>query len=296
MTDGAPFVSVIVPHFCDLQRLPQCLEALRRQTYSPDCFEVIVVDNGSPDGRAVQDTASRGGAIFRYAPEKGAGPARNKGVATSRGIILAFTDSDCIPEPGWLEAGVAALTATDIVGGRMKVLPRAPAHPTAVEAFEQVFAFDNKRYVSRKGFSVSANLFCTRAVFARVGEFRTGVSEDLDWCGRALGVGYRLAYASHAIVGHPARRTWHDLVLKWRRVDAETYSLFATRPAGRLMWLLRSFALPVSAVVHTPRALTSRALTNWSQRMSALWILYRIRTWRLFDALGLLMRERTRGG
>ncbi len=53
----------------------------------------------------------------------------------------------------------------------MTVLAPDPARPTPAEAFELVFAFDNESYVRKKGFTVSANLFCTRAVFDRVGGF-----------------------------------------------------------------------------------------------------------------------------
>src|SRR5439155_15998009 len=47
-----------------------------------------------------------------------AGPAiaRNLAVAEARGEVLAFTDSDCIPEPGWLKAGVAALESDPRLG------------------------------------------------------------------------------------------------------------------------------------------------------------------------------------
>ena len=54
--------------------------------------------------------------------EKGAGPARNGGVAASKGDILAFTDADCRPDPHWLENGVAALSRYDFLGGGIDVL------------------------------------------------------------------------------------------------------------------------------------------------------------------------------
>jgi hypothetical protein len=46
--------------------------------------------------------------------------------------------------------------------------------------------------------------------------------------------------------------------------------------------------LPISAIVHTPRVIASPALTTWSQRRAALGVLYRLRLWRLVDALSLL--------
>lgn len=287
-----PRVSVIVPHYHDLARLDLCLSALERQTYPRARFDVVVADNASPEGEAAVSAAIRGRARLVVVTERGAGPARNGGVAASTGDILAFTDSDCIPEPGWLAAGVAALGQGDVVGGRMKVLVDRPGAPNPVEAFEMVFAFDNEHYVKRMGFTVTANLVCARATFDRVGGFRVGVSEDLEWSGRARAAGCRLTYASDAVVGHPARRTWAELIGKWRRINTETFGLSAGRRGAAPRWLLRSSLLPVSAVVHTPRVLRARDLKGWSQKVGALQVLYRLRIWRMFDAVRAIRAAR----
>lgn len=285
----APSASVMVPHYHDLAGLARCLDSLERQTYPADCFEIIVADNASPEGREAVEAIIRGRARLVVVPEKGAGPARNGAVALATGEILAFTDSDCVTEPDWLRQGVAALRAGDVAGGRMIVLVETPGAPAPTEAFEAVFGFDNRRYVEKMGFTVTANLFCPRAVFERVGGFRVGMSEDLEWCGRARAAGFELVYAPLAVVGHPARRSWNELTGKWGRLNAETFALSAGQPWRNLRWLLRSLLLPASAVAHTPKVLASPALTSWSQRASALQVLYRLRLWRLVDSLRLLV-------
>ncbi len=282
-------VSVVIPHFSDLHRLDLCLDALRGQTGLVAPLEIIVADNGSPEGEATVSAVVRGRARLVHVAERGAGPARNGGVAAASGAVLAFTDSDCRPDPGWVAAGLAALEDHTIVGGRMDVSIAEPGRPSAVEAFEQVFAFDNADYVRRKGFSVTANLFCARADFDRVGGFRSGVSEDVDWCTRAVTSGLRLVYAQEAGVAHPARRTWGELVAKWRRINRETFGLRPRGVRGVLFWALRTLALPLSAVVHTPKVLLSPRLTRWTDRLGAAQVLYRIRLWRMADALRLLL-------
>ena len=231
-----------------------------------------------------------GRARLTVVSEKGAGPARNGGAMLAAGEILAFTDSDCVPEPAWLTEGVAALTAYDFVGGRVTVLVANKARITPTEAFERVFAFDFKTYITKKGFTGAGNLFCSREVFDAVGGFRTGVSEDVEWSYRATGKGFRLGYAPMAIVGHPARRTWEDLWAKWRRVNAETYGLYRERKAGKLKWLLRSLALPASAFVHAPKVLASDQLDSIDQRMAAMGVLFKLRFTRLVDAIALLSK------
>ena len=224
---AGPRVSVVVPHYHDLEGLHRCLKALEDQTFPRDRFEIIVADNGSPEGETAVAEVIAGRARLVTVAERGAGPARNGGVGRARGAVLAFTDSDCIPAPGWLSAGVAALERHDFVGGRMAVLVSDARRPTPTEAFELVFAFDNETYVTRKGFTVSANLFCSRDVFDRVGGFRNGVAEDLDWCLRARAAGFSLGYAAEAVVGHPARRNWPELRRKSAPVEITRLSLLS---------------------------------------------------------------------
>jgi glycosyltransferase involved in cell wall biosynthesis len=287
----APRVSVIIPHYRDLARLDLCLVALERQTLARSKFEIVVADNASPEGEAAVAAVIAGRARLVVVPERGAGPARNGGVAASRGQILAFTDSDCVPEPAWLAEGLAALNAFDFVGGRVKVLVGDERHMTGPEAFERVFAFDFKTYILRKGFTGSGNLFCPRAVFESAGGFRTAVSEDVEWSHRATAKGYRLGYAPRAVVGHPARRTWAELTTKWRRTNRETFNLFRTRRRGRILWVLRNALVPASALVHGPRVLASRELSTPGQRARALATLFRLRFWRSVDAMRILLHN-----
>ena len=224
-----PTVSVIIPHFNDLANLDVCLAALRAQTYPAARLQVIVADNASPQGLAAVQAAAGDRAHVVLVEERGAGPARNGGVAKATGKVLAFIDSDCVADPRWIEEGVAALSRYDFVGGQVSVLVGDEQHMTPVEAWERVFAFDFKTYIEKKGFTGSGNLFCPRSLFESVGGFRAGISEDYEWSKRAQSCGFKLGYAPLAIVGHPARRNWDELTRKWRRLNIETYGLSAGR-------------------------------------------------------------------
>ena len=285
-------ISVIIPHFNDLKGLEICLARLEQQTLPRERFEIVVADNASPQGAEAVADVINGRARLVVVMEKGAGPARNGGVAAARGEILAFIDSDCQAEPQWLEEGVAALEHFDFVGGSVPVLVEDAARMTPVEAFERVFAFNMRDYVERKGFAGSGNLFCPRRIFETVGGFRKAVSEDYDWSHRATDLGYRLGYCAAAAAGHPARRTWEELTGKWRRVNAETFALFSDAGQTRTRWFLRTLLLPASAVAHTPKALSSPALNSMDQRVGAIFTLFRLRLWRFRDSLRLLMTAR----
>lgn len=291
---SAPTASVIVPHYNDLASLDACLTALDAQTFPRDQFDIIVADNGSPCGIESVQAIVRARARIAVVAEVGAGPARNGGAMIAEGAFLAFTDCDCLPEPDWLAAGVKALDAADIVGGKMTVLVDESRPLTPVEAFEFVFAFNNRAYVETKHFTVTANLFVRKADFDRVGGFRVGVSEDQEWCLRARSLGLRIAYEEKAVVGHPARRSWPDLIRKWSRLVSEQYMITREWRFGRLRWLMKTWALPFSIPAHLPRVFFSRRLSRPSDRFAAAYALVRIRMWRFIEAHRAILRSANR--
>ncbi|MEO7542748.1 MAG: glycosyltransferase [Novosphingobium sp.] len=285
-------MTVIVPHYNDLVRLRTCLEAIELQTLSRERFEIVVADNSSPVGLAAVEAAVAGRARVTVAGERGAGMARNAGVAEARGSVLAFTDSDCIPEPNWLAAGLARLANADLVGGRMTVSVGDEARMTGAEAFERVFAFHNRHYIEKKRFSVTANLFCRRSLFDAVGPFRNAeISEDFEWCRRAVAQGFSLVYEPSAVVSHPARADWLQLKRKWTRMNAETYAMTGKGKAGQLRWVARNLSMPFSILAHVPKVVASPELPDARARVRALGTLARLRLWRMVDGLRLVGRN-----
>ena len=70
-----------------------------------DVAEVIVVDDASANGEAIRAEAEAAGARYvRRAERGGAAAARNDGLAAASHDLVACVDSDCVPQPGWLEA------------------------------------------------------------------------------------------------------------------------------------------------------------------------------------------------
>lgn len=288
---AAPVVSVIIPHLDDLERLRACMAALEAQTLARGALEIIVADNGSSCGLDRVEQACPAARVIAVA-QRGAGPARNAAVALARGSVLAFTDADCLPEPGWLAAGLAALRTADLVGGAMRVGVTDPARPAAAEAFEIAFAFDNRRYVEQLGFSVTANLLVRRDVLDAVGGFKVGVPEDLEWCHRARGLGYRLAYAPDAVVMHPARSSFAALRRKWQRLTEEAHGQWQACGGSRLGWLARAAAVMASPVAHAPRVLLCRDIPSLHTRLGALAVLGAIRALRCCWMLRLAASSR----
>lgn len=288
MTQGAGLThAVIIPHFNDVVRLTRCLEALEPQL--TDNVEVVVADNAA--SADLSKLAARFSMVrFVAEPDKGAALARNRGVSETSAHGLIFLDCDCVPAAGWLSHACSIDAADAVIGGRVDVFDETPPPRSGAEVFETVFAFDQEDYITRKGFSVTANLVTTRAVFDATGPMITGLSEDMDWCRRAVAAGFTLRYDDELAVSHPTRQDWPALRKKWARTTHEMFGLNGTSLPARAKWFLRALAMPVSALAHAPRVLAHDQLTT-NEKLRGLGTLMKLRwtrgMWMTAQALGL---------
>jgi GT2 family glycosyltransferase len=260
VTSGAepvelPPVTVVIPHLNQHEALGRCLASIAAQDYPQARIELIIVDNGSrePCDAVV---ARFPGARLLHEPAPGPGLARNAGVASASHAHLAFIDADCRADPQWLRTAMTALLASDsgVVGGDVRIDVVRPPHLTALEAYESVFAYRQKLYIDRDGFSGTGNLAMRRDVFDRVGPFAgIGIAEDYDWGRRARALGHPARYVPGMIVFHPARTTMAQLEAKWRRHIAHDLAERRARGGGGLKWTLKALAMLASIVPHSAK-------------------------------------------
>jgi glycosyltransferase involved in cell wall biosynthesis len=113
MTESAPRISIVAATFNRRARLERLLDGLERQTLSEADFEVVIVNDASPDGtremldRRTADTPMRLRAIH-HDENTGRAQAREDGWRAARGDLVAFTDDDCVPAPDWLSSCLRA--------------------------------------------------------------------------------------------------------------------------------------------------------------------------------------------
>lgn len=129
----------VVLGFCTYRRaarLSALVQALRAQRCD-EPFSILVVDNNSPDDAqaVLARLAAEPGAPLRFVTESEQGivPARNRLLAEAAGAeFLLMLDDDELPEPGWLQQGLAALRdeGLDCVGGRVRVQFEAHERPS----------------------------------------------------------------------------------------------------------------------------------------------------------------------
>lgn len=292
-----PLISVIIPHFNQPQYLAKCLASLPAPG-APGIpgYEVLVIDNGSDDmpGEIVAPYAH---VQLLSEAEPGPGPARNKGVAAARGDILAFTDADCVIDPGWLPRIAAYFDENpDVhaVGGDVYILRDNPDDPTPLEAYEGVFAFRTRMYIETMSFTATNNLAVRAPAMARVGGFGgKDIAEDRDWGQRAAAMGFPTRWTHDMIIHHPARASFTELCKKWDRQTSHDYMDTHGRPGGRIRWFFRSIALAVSPIIEIPRILRAERINGARERLMAFWVLLKIRLYRAWIMLLMMVSKKT---
>jgi glycosyltransferase involved in cell wall biosynthesis len=206
MERSSPDVSVIVPSFGVPPTLPGLLEGLASQSLDARRYEVLIVDPGTDGGfrRLERLVAGWDGPelrLLRGPLPGGPGARRNYGAARARGRLLAFTDSDCRPEPAWLEAGLTAHEA----GAQLVQGTTLPPEGAVVPPFAH-----HHHISAPTALYESCNMFYERELFERVGGFtsryfrryRVPFGEDVDLGWRCVRAGASFRFAADARVRH----------------------------------------------------------------------------------------------
>jgi glycosyltransferase involved in cell wall biosynthesis len=214
-TERDPAVSVVVATRNRAALLPRLVTALSVQQTTDD-FEVIIVDDASDDDTAdviekLVIDAARPIRTLRLPARVGPATARNAGWRAARAPLIAFTDDDCAPQPGWLAALARRLHTADVVQGR--TVP----DPVQQDRMPFSYTIDVDR---ERGYYEACNIAYRREVLDRLGgfdeAFRYGdeppgdigpiYGEDVDLGWRAKDAGAIVAFESDAIVFHDVRR------------------------------------------------------------------------------------------
>ena len=282
MTDR-PRVSVVCSTHGRAHELPGLLDALAAQTMPVDEFEVIVVDDGSPDDTGavlerLAPTLPYELRIISLRPNQGASAGRNAGWQAARAELIAFTDDDCRPTPGWLLAGVEALEAAGphhLVAG--------PTDPVPEDRHLLLGPFSRSLTVATMRYFETCNIFYRRDDLESVGgmsvEYGFG-GEDTEMALRLLDRGVQPVWVEAAHVHHGVRPSSFRANLREARRWGNLPKLLALHPDHR-SYLLDSPVFWKRTHPPTIAALVgiAAALAWWSPRPLALglwWVVHRL--------------------
>jgi glycosyltransferase involved in cell wall biosynthesis len=254
-------LSVVLCTYNRAAELEKTLAALAAQHVPADVrWELVLVNNNSTDAteavcRRFAEHAPMP-VTYVFEPEQGLSKARNTGVATARGTVVAFTDDDVSPEPDWVATLTTIMedTKLDGVGGR--VIPVWPAPPPAwldlhlrfrlalLESMDRRVAIldDETRATGIRIYG--ANMAFRRQVFTDIGSFLTTLSAkgdklyrggDTEFVRRAVGAGKTIVYEPRLVVRHriPPGRMTRRYFRKWAFDSGEGHALTNPPVRGR---------------------------------------------------------------
>lgn len=212
-------ISVVVPTCRRGALLERCLHALDAQDIPGELYEVMVVDD-SADGSAgavverVKGEASMALRCVRSGTGAGPARARNVGWRAARGVIIAFTDDDCVPAPHWLRGGLHAMAVSGGVDGAYGPI-RVPLSSEPTDYERDAAGLERSEFAT-------ANCFYHRHALEEIGgfdeRFTAAWREDSDLFLALLERGRRLGFARDALVVHPVRpAAWGVSLLQQRK-------------------------------------------------------------------------------
>ena len=246
MGGGGERVSVVIPARNSAGKLKKVLRSLRRQTVRP--FEIIVVDDESSDQTAAE-AARYADKVLTARAQGGPARARNIGIKSASGDIIAFTDSDCVVAADWIEKILGNFSRNDATA----LMGKTVVPPTTFLGYcisslgfpaGGSLGFENVWPVGEDGYTVSlstCNCALRRESFEHFGvfdeDFPTAAGEDTVFAHNLRALGGRIRFCPDMEVEHSPTTSMANFVR--RQYERGIGNFFIKRKLGRVMPLIR---------------------------------------------------------
>lgn len=195
--------SIIIPTYNRNKDLFSCLESLAHY-FEPDALiglgfkaEVIVSDDGRDPDLRTRLAFSFPWCTYTEGPARGPAANRNHGAKQACGEWLVFTDDDCLPQVGLLEAYSEFADYSDVLEGRTS--------PCGIKtrADEECPVNIDGGYLWSCNFAIKRSLFLSLSGFNE--DFPAPAMEDVEFFARIKKCGLDCKFVPNALVLHPWR-------------------------------------------------------------------------------------------
>jgi glycosyltransferase involved in cell wall biosynthesis len=197
-------VSVVIPAYNSATTIAKTIEACLAQDFPKDKYEIIIADDGSTDN--TREIAEKYPVVlYLYQDNKGPAAARNLGWRSSKGQIVFFTDSDCVPEKGWISKILEIYTSEGIggVGGSYYILNSDSLLACCIhEEIIERHSRSPREVNYLGGFNVSYRRHVLEELAGFDESYSDASGEDNDMAYKVIRNGYKLIFDKDIYVGH----------------------------------------------------------------------------------------------
>jgi glycosyltransferase involved in cell wall biosynthesis len=291
-----PLVSVVIPAFNSAAYIAQCLDSVLQQTFSD--FEIIVVNDGSPDTPSLELALSPYRSSIRYIVQENQGPsaARNRAISVAKGTYLAFLDSDDFWDPGHLAAQVDILMGNSRLGlvyGNVWGIEDGRVLGTSFDKSPQCFPVTFEALITEECSIGTSSVVVSREAVLAAGLF----DEQLNRC-EDLDLWLRLSHRGVAMAWNPVPRVYHRkfnglsskrLMMKRSQIEVCERFLCGHTLSPAQQWTVRQKTTSLQAEIDLELAKVALGASEYhNARSAAERALQGMRNWKLDLALACL--------
>ena len=300
-TSEIPRASIVIPVFGAFTHTLACLRAIAAHPPTA-AFEVIVVDDASPDDSLANLRAIDGIRVHARAANGGFIKACNDGASLAHGEALVFLNNDTVPQPGWLDALLDTFDAhpdAGLVGAKL-LYPDGRLQEAGGVVFADGSGWNYGRfddpgdcrytYLRDADYVSGAAIAIPRRLFERLGGFDTRYApayyEDTDLAFAVRAAGLRVLVQPASLVVHDEGTTsGTDTNTGPKAAQARNQAVFAAKWRDALEAQLPAGSVPTPALLHRGQrqVLVIDALTPQPDRDSG--------SLRLVNLMRLLIEE-----
>lgn len=249
LKDDSTHISIIIPVYNDPNGIKDTLNSLVNQDYSQENFEIIIADNRSTDStlNIINEFCREYPKLIRLVIEdkiQSSYAARNKGIESSKGSIIAFIDSDMSVDRDWLKKISQSLKEHqwDYLGCDVEIYYK---NRSAYEIYNKIKGFPIRNYVNKSNFAPTCCLVVRKILFDKLGPFnpRLVSSGDYEFGNRVFGSAYNIYFDQNIIMRHPARSSLRKILQQSFRIGRGQEQLLKYYP-GRFDKFRRSLLTP----------------------------------------------------
>lgn len=251
------YISIVVPVYNDPKGISDTLTSLTNQDYPKNNFEIIVVDNGSTDDTqdVVKKFVQAYPGLIKLVMEntiRSSYAARNKGIESARGSIIAFIDADMSVDADWLTKirRSSEKKEWDYLACGVEIYFK---NRSIYEIYDKITGFPIADYVRKGHFAPTCCLVVRKKIFEELGAFdpRLISGGDHEFGTRAYQKGIELIFDEDVTMRHPARSSFKDLYNKHFRLGRGHKQLKIYYPE-RYLRMFRGYSNPRRYLPYNP--------------------------------------------